>query len=382
MQNRNLRYAPKTIKYNVPMRHAITAEEQKILAKNCHMLQSRMNGAETRLTFPILVAAFVFAGAFSAFTSFGLMGEKHPMAGMVFFILCVVLSVAICAVWLVIERKIFSSKMFRTGITNINGGTIFYNEELSCVEYIEDDFTDEHRKPYLIRIPEHKDPYKPGERVIVVINGDSVYLMKLNEQLASLLPGLDGWQASSDSKHIGHQMELKFHDYSVSDGEAHIQRFFKTYKNGSKYPKAYIYLEAAFFGFLGAVFIVFSAYGFIFRFIPPADDIFFPIALPFIPVLTVATTIAAGQIYKHRLMKHFGDFHGVTRVILTGAPYSVVNSDTKTFNVVEMDLSGKTVTKMYTVKAGFDVLDVKHMKPGQIIYKYTFGQNGIFFGTK
>lgn len=60
----------------------------------------------------------------------------------------------------------------------------------------------------------------------------------------------------------------------------------------------------------------------------------------------------------------------------------MVNSDTKTFNVVEMDLSGKTVTKMYTVKDGFDVLDVKHMKPGQIIYKYTFGQNGVFFGTK
>jgi hypothetical protein len=206
--------------------------------------------------------------------------------------------------------------------------------------------------------------------------------MKLNEQLATLLPNLDGWQAASDSKHIGHQMELKFHEYSVPDGEARIQRFFKTYKNGSKYPKAHIYLEAAFFGFLGAVFIVFSAYGFIFRFIPPADDLFFPIALPFIPVLTVATTIAAGQIYKRRLMKHFGDFHGITRVILTGAPYSVYNSDTKTFNVVEMDLSGKTVTKMYTVKNGFDVRDVKHMKPGQIIYKYTFGQNGVFFGTK
>ena len=43
---------------------------------------------------------------------------------------------------------------------------------------------------------------------------------------------------------------------------------------------------------------------------------------------------------------------------------------------------GQTVTKMYTIKNGFDVRDVKHMKPGQIIYKYTFGQNGVFFGTK
>ncbi len=364
------------------MRHAITKEEQKILAKNCYMLQTRIAGAEMRLTLPILGMAFVIAGGSAAFTSFGLMGEDHPLTSVVFFTICVVLALAICAVWYFIGRGIFTSKMFKTGSTCINGGTIFYNQEFNCVEYIEDNFTDENGAPYMIRIPEQKDPYKPGERVLVVINGDSVFLMKLNDQLSTLLPGMDGWQASSDSKHIGHQMELKFHDYSVPDGEARIQRFFKTYKNGSKYRKSSIYLEAAFFGFLGAVLIIFSAYGFIFRFIPAADDVYFLITLPLIPALTVATIIAAGKIYKRRLMNHFGDFHGITRVILTGAPYSVINSDTKTFNVVERNLSGQTVTKMYTVKDGFDVCDVKRMKPGQIIYKYTFDQNGVFFGTR
>lgn len=364
------------------MRRAITKEEQRILEKNCFMLQTRIKGAEMRLTFPILVASFVIAGGFAAFTSFGLMGEDNPLSSVVFFIICVVLAVAICAVWYFIGRSIFSSQMFKVGSTCINGGTIFYNEELRCVEYIEDDFTDENGAPYIIRIPEHKDPYKPGERVLVVINGDSVFLMKLNEQLASLLPGMDGWQAYSDSKHIGHQLELKFHDYSVPDGEARIMRFFKTYKNGSKYRKSAVYLDAVFFGFLGAVLIVFSAYGFIFRFIPAIDDVYFPIALLLIPATMAAAAIVAGKIYKSRLMKHFVDFHGVTRVILTGAPYSVFNSNTKTFNVVERDLSGRTVTKMYTVRDGFDVCDVKRMKPGQIIYKYTFGQNGVFFGTK
>ena len=56
--------------------------------------------------------------------------------------------------------------------------------------------------------------------------------------------------------------------------------------------------------------------------------------------------------------------------------------DMKTFTVVEKDPAGNQVTGTHAVNGNFDVRDVAKMQSGQTIYKYTYGNNGVFFGTK
>ena len=365
------------------MRRKITKEEQKILAKNADRIRTNIRDISPQLDFPLLAAASAVGGIMGAVIAFGILGKDHPLCEVSLFGVCIAVTLAIIGIVLQIRKAIYINMFFHVGVTEINGGVICYNPELNCIEYIEDDNVDENGAPYLFRLPEHRETMRPGERVLVLINGDNISIMRLNDALLPLVPGgMDGgWQAASDSQHIGHQKQLKSDDSSVTDADFRIKHFFDVYQNGPHYKKNGIIAAAVFSGFLGATLLIFAGYGFIFQYIPPIEKNYFAAGLPLIAFLTAASGIVTAHVYKSKLIKKYQGLNGVSKVILLGVQKHMVQ-DICCFTVVETDSSGNKVTNSYTVRGNYDVHDIARMQSGMIIYKYTFGNDGVFFGTK
>ena len=365
------------------MRRKITNDDKKILVKNAGWLRESVTGSSSLLSFPLIAVAFTAGGIAGAVVAFAVLGKDHPLCEVSLFGVCIAVTLGIIALGLWIKKQLFISKYIRTGKTEINGGVVSFNNEQQCFEYIEDDNVDENGAPYMIRIPKRMVAIKPGERVLLLINGDNISIVRLNDGLVNLVQdGMDGgWQAAADSRHIGHQKQLKNEDYSVKDSDIRIKRFFSVYKNGPHYPKSSIITGAVFGGFLIATLLVFAGYGFIFQYIPPIEKNYFAFGLPLIGILTVASGVVAGNIYSARLRKKYQDLNGVSKVILLSVTDHMMQ-DIKTFTVVEKDPAGNQVTGTHAVNGNYDVRDVAKMQSGQTIYKYTYGNNGVFFGTK
>lgn len=201
--------------------------------------------------------------------------------------------------------KRMRADLFKAGYTQINGGTVVIDNDGNPPEYIEDDLLDEQRRPYKILVPEVLTPLHSGTRLIVIINGDNIHLLKRENELESLVPEEGPQQAYKDSPHIGHQNQLKHTDMTVPDGEVRISNFFKNYKNMERHRKDAMLFGAGFFGLLGWIFIV-----------------------------------------------------------------------------CEKNENGGFVARSYVGTSMFDESDAATMLPGQIIYKYTYGKDEVFFGTK
>lgn len=270
--------------------------------------------------------------------------------------------------------------LFKPGITQINGGTVVIDNGCSMPEYIEDDLLDEQRRPYKILIPEMWTPLPAGTRLIVIINGDNIYLMKREKELESLVPEEGPQQAYNDSPHIGHQNQLKYTDMTVPDGDVRIGNFFKNYKNFEMYRKDLTLCAAGFFGFLGWIFIVFAAYGFIFR-LTPLGDGYFAVGLPLIPIMTIVTVVVTGILYGRKIKARYKDLRSVSKVILVRS-LRAGGQPLRDFVVCEKNSNGEFETRHYAGTGLSDEKDASKMIPGQIIYKYTYGKDEVFFGTK
>jgi hypothetical protein len=270
--------------------------------------------------------------------------------------------------------------LFKPGITQINGGTVVIDNGCSMPEYIEDDLLDEQKRPYKILIPEMWTPLPAGTRLIVIINGDNIYLMKREKELESLVPEEGPQQAYNDSPHIGHQNQLKYTDMTVPDGDVRIGNFFKNYKNFEMYRKDLTLYAAGFFGFLGWIFIVFAAYGFIFR-LTPLGDGYFAVGLPLIPIMTIVTVVVTGILYGRKIKARYKDLRSVSKVILVRS-LRAGGQPLRDFVVCEKNSNGEFETRHYAGTGLSDEKDASKMIPGQIIYKYTYGNNEAFLGTK
>lgn len=277
--------------------------------------------------------------------------------------------------------KRMRADLFKAGYTQINGGTVVIDNDGNPPEYIEDDLLDEQKRPYKILVPEVLTPLHSGTRLIVIINGDNIYLLKRENELESLVPEEGPQQAYKDSPHIGHQNQLKHTDMTVPDGEVRICNFFKNYKNMERHRKDAMLFGAGFFGLLGWIFIVFAAYGYIFRFTTLGDG-YFAVGLPLIPIMTIVTVVVADIMYGRKMKEKYKGLKSVTKVILLCSHHVSGQANLRDFIVCEKNENGGFVTRSYVGTSMFDESDASKMLPGQIIYKYTYGKDEVFFGTK
>lgn len=277
--------------------------------------------------------------------------------------------------------KRLRANLFKAGYTQVNGGTVVIDNSGNPPEYIEDDLFDGQRRPYKILLPNTHMPLPSGSRLIVIINGDNIYLLKREKELESLVPEEGPQQPYNDSPHIGHQNQLKYTDLTVTDSDIRIKNFFKNYRNNERHRKDAILFGAGFFGLLGWIFIVFAAYGYIFRFTPLGDG-YFAVGLPLILIMTIVTIVVADIMYSKKLRGKYKDLKSVTKVILVHTIHVYGNPYIRDFVVCEKNSSGDYVARSYVGTSMFDESDASRMKPGQIIYKYTYGNNEAFLGTK
>ena len=306
---------------------------------------------------------------------------ENPLSILAFLFVPILLSAVVESIVIKSGTKKLLDKYFEVGKTEINGGTVVIDHECKFMEYTEDDLLDEQEHPYRILLPHTRLHLQSGERVIVIINGENILLMKAKKELESLIPSAPPQELSYDAMHIGHQNQLEFPDLSVPDADEHIRNFRKNYRNNSVRPKALGILGAAFFGFCGAIVVIFSTYGFVFR-QTSMGDIFFTCGMIAIPILTIATVFVYSHIYNWQIRKARGKILNVSKVILVSTRIALATTGSRIFMVCEQNRYGAITPESYHVNTGFDVRDVAKMFSGQTIYKYQFENGTYFFGTK
>lgn len=369
---------------NIIMRRTITPEEKKILDRHSGSIMTLMASGRVGFSFLTLAIAMAVGCIISAVLAFGVMGVENRWSMAVFLVLPLVLSAIAEILTIRIGTRILRDRLFVAGKTQINGGTIVYDEKERAAWYTEDDLLDAQGRPYRIEPPDFVFGVLNGARLIVAATGEETYLLRSEGELAGLIPADPPQDVSQASTYIGHQNQITFHDDSMPDGEERIGRFFRTYINTSRFRRSLVLLGAGFFGFCGWVIVIFSAYGFYFQY-TPAGDRYFMVGLPLIPVLTAATVAAFAMSVRGQIRSRYREIIGVKKVILVKHRYTPHREDARDFLVCELNDQGACTVDLYQSCTGFDTADAARMRPGQTICKFMYrtgnGGTGVFFGT-
>ena len=362
------------------MRRPITAAEKQLLDKYCNEMMA--SAVITKRPFsPLALAISMTAGSIvGLFLCMILLAMENPLSIFMFLFCPIIISAVVEAIVINSGTKKILNGFFEVGKTEINGGTVVIDGEYEYPEYTEDDLLDEQEHPYRIMLPHTRLHLQNGERVIVIINGKQTLLMKAMKGLEPLIPSAPPQELAYDALHIGHRNQLEYPDLSVPDADEHIRRFGRNYKNNNARPKALAVLGAAFFGFCGAIVVIFSTYGLVFR-ETSMGDTFFTCGMLAIPILTIATVVIYSRIYGWQIKKSRGKILNVSKVILVSTRLSYAPNGSRAFMVCEQTKYGSIIADSY-MTTGYDVRDVTKMFSGQTIYKYQFENGTCFFGTK
>ena len=429
------------------MRRPITKEDKKILDKYSNRIQTLMMSGTAGFSFLALSIGTAVGGIIGAILAFGILGEHHPLSLYIFLFSFLIGGALAVFLTMKIGTRSKRNKLFRVGVTLLNGATCVNNFDDEEFTYTEDDLLDENGHPYKILFTELYSRPKKGDRFIVLVNGDVTFLMKAeNEELASLIPEKAPQEVHPDSIVIAHQNELLKKTSVVSQAtssaqangapqvsnqaqaavtpatqaqaaaatpspaqaqipsapaptplyqsqnEAYkiaasayekrqIETFYSHYPNTSRFRRSMAILGAGFFGFCFLIILFFSFYG---LFIEGTvyEDRYFPVAVPLIFLLTPVCIWVCIVLFKKSLYKKYGEIKAVKPVLLMRTDVNMIVPHTRDFVISEADINGNMVVNQYRAHPNFDCADSDHMKPGQTIFKYTFENGGIFFGSK
>ena len=364
------------------MRRTITSEDKKKLDKYSNRLMTLMLQGKAGFSFLWLAIAMIVGCIIGAIVSFGILGQDHPWSLPFFLIFPLVLSAIVEILVITIGNRILRGRLFKVGKTEINGGTIIIDGKCELVEYTEDDLLDPGGHPYRILLPEAWGRHRNGERIIVVWNGSSVFLMPAFKELATLISAIPPQIPDEGSQHIGHQNQLTLESSYVEDADVRIRRFFRNYKNSNRSVRGLVMLGAWFFGFTGWIVVTFCFYGFFLQYLPIDGTRYFAWLTLAIPLLTFATADIVERVYRHRIKVKYKGLTSVSKVILITTGISFIVPHARDFKVVEKDIIGQCTVNLYAHHDGYDFRDAEKMKPGQIIYKYTTEDGKVFFGSK
>ena len=97
--------------------------------------------------------------------------------------------------------------------------------------------------------------------------------------------------------------------------------------------------------------------------------------------MTIVTVVVADIMYGRKMKEKYKDLKSVTKVILVRS-LRAGGQPLRDFVVCEKNSNGEFETRKYAGTGLADEKDASKMLPGQIIYKYTYGNNEVFLGTK
>lgn len=358
------------------MRRKITAADKKILTGNTDLILSSMVRTKVGISFVAMGVTYGVCLLVAAIVFCGLLGLTDGPAVCALLIVPIVVTALIFWLRYVLGSRILVNRLFAVGKTSINGATLIFDDGW---KYIEDDLADKYGTPYSFTMPEYIQSSQEGLRLVVVRNGDMVFLMRAENGLEELIPF--GAPPERDQVIAAAHPNMLAGDVADSGSDLRISRFFSNYPNNNKVRKSLALLGAGFFGFLGSVFVVFLAYGAVFRYTALGDR-YFAVGLPLILVLTVLSVVVCGRRYKLVLKAKYKDISSVEAVTLISCTPCGADAAFYSFTVGCRDAEGRQVAKTYPRCDGFDKADLARMKPGRKIYMYKYREGMVFFGTK
>lgn len=363
------------------MRRVITKEEKKILDKYSAYVATGPQPGRMGFSFVALAIGCTIGAILGSILAFGVLGQHHPLSMPVFFLFYI--SGSVLTPWLtaVIGTKRIRNRLFVVGKTKINGATCVSDiYSSSGTTYTEDDFLDENGRPYRMLWPGSMFPPRRGTRYILVENDGKIFLMYYDKGLKSLVPGKAPQEADDECTIIGHQNQFQNKQNDKAD-QQRIRKFFRYYKNTNKHRRSLCMLGTGFFGFCLWGIVIFGSYGMFFEG-TKYEDRYFPIALPMLFVLTALSLDVCEHLFRRSNRLKYSDITSVKKVVLINTQPYPDNSGLRYFLVAETDLNGNSETRAYVAHDGFDCADAAKMRPGQTIFKYTYGSGDVFFGTK
>ena len=363
------------------MRRVITKEDKQILDKYSAYIATGPQSGTAGFSFVALSIGCTIGAVTGAVWGLGILGQHHPLSMVAFFIPCILGTVLTPWLTNVIGTRRIRNKLFVVGKTKINGATCVSDiYSASGTTYTEDDYLDENGRPYRMLWPGSILPPRRGTRYILVENDGKIFLMHYSKGLKSLVPAKAPQEADDECTIIGHQNQFQNAQNNRAD-QRRIELFFSHYKNTSKHRKSLCMLGTGFFGFCLWSIVIFGGYGAFFEG-SRYEDQYFPIALPMLFVLTGLSMGVCSFLFWRSNHIKYRDFTSVKKVILVNTQPYLDSSGLRYFLVTETDESGKSGPREYVGIDGFDRADAAKMRPGQTIFKYTYGAGDVFFGTK
>ncbi len=363
------------------MRRVITKEEKQILDKYSAYIATGPQSGRAGFSFVALAIGCAAGGITGAVLAFGILGQHHPLSMVAFFIPFILGSVLPPWIAGVIGTRRIQNRLFVVGKTRINGATCV--SDIYCpsgTTYTEDDYLDENGRPYRMLWPRSILPPRRGTRYILVENEGKIFLMYYAKGLKSLVPETAPQEADDECTIIGHQNQFQNEQNNKAD-QRRIEQFFSNYKNTSKHRKSLCMLGTGFFGFCLWTIVIFGGYGVFFEG-TRYEDLYFPIALPMLFVLTGLSLAVCAYLFRRSIWLKYRNITFVKKVVLVNTQSYLDNSGRRYFLVTETDANGNSVPREYAAHDGFDCADAANMRPGQTIFKYTYGKGDVFFGTK
>ena len=361
------------------MRRYITREDKKILDNNSDRILSFMISGKTGFSFVALAIGSAIGGISGMIVAFGVIGQNNRYSMLAFFTLFLLFTIMVPLYTSIIGTRNKRNKLFQVGKTMINGATCVIDPKTGNWAYIEDDFVDDNGNPYMMVLSGLWTPPTEGQRFILVNTGETTFLMSYWGELRTLVPENTPQKVAMESAFVGHQNMIEKTNDPNADNDR-IRKFFKNYRNTYRYRRSLALLATGFFGFCGLTIIVFGGYGLFFEG-TSLEDRYFPVALPSLFFLTIIAIDVCTRIFDHVIKKRYRNITSVKKVVLVNTIVSFGNDRSRSFTVTETDDNGVSNTRTYYT-TGFDCGDASKMKPGQTIYKYTFGNGEFFFGTK
>ena len=330
--------------------------------------------------------ACVVGAIVGAVIAFGVIGMENETASLIaFFASYAVIAVIGTIIYAVIGTKIIRNKLFRAGKTMINGVSIVRVTQGSRGEYsalfIEDDMLDNKGQPYMIAMG-GGSAWQPveGSRMVLIINDGSYFLMDNHESFKGMIKDEEPMKYREDLLILASPGELLLNEKPVKRKTSDLQdKFFRKYKNTNRTNRALAILGTAFFGFCGWTILILGLYGLFFQKIGVSGN-YFLVGIPLIPVLTGLSIAVCVNLFKFKLHKKYGRIKNAEEVIFLG--YVPSFNYLADFIISEKDEYGHLQRGVYSGIDGFDCADVKKMKRGHKIVKYTFEDGKIFFGSK
>ena len=368
------------------MRRVINEEEKKLLDKYAKTSLTMMIPLRVGFSFTAFAISCVAGAILGSIIAFGVIGMNNDWSMPAFFLIMLVVTALFTWLTSVIGTKRIRNRLFRVGKTKINGATCISEADSQVFPhpefvYTEDDLLDQDGNPYKIVLPELFAFPRKGERFIVVENDGVTFLLECNAHLKCLIPETPPQNTDEAKAVIGHSNQITFATEDVPDGNARINRFFSVYTSTNTVKRSWAILGTAFFGFMGWAFLVFLVFGIFFSHVDEHGR-YFMFGIPMIFIMTGLSILVCIKYFQVRNKEKYKNFTKIEKVVLVSSSVSFVVPHARDFMVCEKGPDGEMMQRAYIGVDGFDASDAASMKPGQIIYKYSYGEKGIFFGTK